>query len=154
LLGIYLYRLRDLLSWSNQLAATAVFDSQNVILSEAYMVPDYADPVALADSMVWVDWFKDLIDPNEEPMEPVSDIYYPIIDKIDSVTTIDEAYDPQNFDVKGFISLSIYWRDTMKNVLPLGSDGIVVVFESDCNPTFTYQMVSSEGAYFSMSRIE
>jgi len=97
--------------------------------------------------VAFADWFKDYIDPGEEPMEPVSDIYYPIIDKIDSVRIIDSTYRQEEHDVVGFLALSIYWLGFMKNILPEGSEGIVVVFENPCNPSFTYELIGPDVRY-------
>jgi len=49
-------------------------------------------------------------------------------------------YNPADHKVVGILSQSVYWRDLIKNILPEGSDGIYCVFESPCNPTFTYEL--------------
>jgi hypothetical protein len=38
------------------------------------------------------------------------------------------------------ITATWYWRDTLKNILPIGSDGIVVVFQNPCGSNFTYEI--------------
>jgi hypothetical protein len=45
-----------------------------------------------------------------------------------------------NHDFLGFTAISIYWRDLLTDLLSPGSNGIVIVFENECNPTFTYQI--------------
>jgi hypothetical protein len=40
----------------------------------------------------------------------------------------------------GFFSISIFWRDLLTDLLPPGSNGIVVVFENECNPTFSFEV--------------
>jgi hypothetical protein len=44
----------------------------------------------------------------------------------------------------GFIGISIYWRDLLTNLLAPGSDGIIIVFENECNPTFSFQVNGPE----------
>jgi hypothetical protein len=38
------------------------------------------------------------------------------------------------------MAITIYWRDVLTNLLSPGSDGIVIVFENECNPTFSFQV--------------
>jgi hypothetical protein len=40
----------------------------------------------------------------------------------------------------GVLEIIIYWRDLMKDILQRGSNGIVVVYENACAPSFTYQV--------------
>jgi hypothetical protein len=47
---------------------------------------------------------------------------------------------PADRELVGVIGLSIYWRDLLTNILPPGDDGLVVVFENECNPSFTFQL--------------
>jgi hypothetical protein len=79
----------------------------------------------------------------EESLEPVVDIYVPLLDEsIESYDVYNDknstAQDEKTF--RGFFSLSIYWRAMMKNTLPEGSDGIILVVENECAPSFTYQI--------------
>jgi hypothetical protein len=55
---------------------------------------------------------------------------------IDSV----RIQDPLNRTLHALLASTIYWRDLLVGILPPGSDGIVVVFENECNPTFTFQI--------------
>merc|ERR1719464_1425313 len=81
-------------------------------------------------------------------MEPISDIYYPIIANankyievdVDSNNDHDDYGIGINNDVVGLFSVSVYWRDTIRNILPQGSHGLIAVFENPCNPTFTYEI--------------
>jgi len=142
-------------------AEHAVFDTHRPVISEAYMIPsgnnNQDDPAKLKELNAFADFFKDYIDPGENPMEPVSDIYYPIYEQAadfvvlqpttTTTTTADDRVDEDSstldrFPILGFLALSIYWRDMMKNILPPGTEGIVIVFENPCNPTFTYEIVS------------
>jgi hypothetical protein len=37
-----------------------------------------------------VDWYTDFVKPGEDPDAPISDIYYPILDSVDSVRLVGE----------------------------------------------------------------
>ena len=105
------------------------------------------DPAITAENEAFADWFKDYIDPSEEAMEPVSDINYPIIDRLDKVRIVDDAYVTENSRVVGLLALSIYWRDFLKNILDPGSNGIAVVFDNPCSSSFTYEVNGAEATY-------
>jgi hypothetical protein len=60
----------------------------------------------------------------------------PILNKTGEI----QIKDPMKHDFLGFIGISIYWRDLLTDLLSPGSNGIVIVFENSCNPTFTYQV--------------
>jgi hypothetical protein len=81
-------------------------------------------------------------------------MYYPIFaessDRIEWVetyqngTTIDHS---ENAQVVAIFALAFYWRDTIKDILPTGSDGMVVVFSNPCNPSFSYQINGPDVEY-------
>ena len=56
-----------------------------VVISSAYLIPDPEDPDAVAEAEQMSDWFKDFVHPDENPLEPLSEVYFPIIDQTDSV---------------------------------------------------------------------
>jgi hypothetical protein len=62
--------------------------------------------------------------------------YKPILDNVDSI----EMENPADYQLLGFLTVSVYWRDILANILPRGDNGLVVVFENECNPTFTFQL--------------
>jgi hypothetical protein len=66
----------------------------------------------------------------------MSDLIYPVVDKLDDVKTIDS----QSYRVVATVATTIYWREFIKRILPENSRGIVVVFENPCCPSFTYQI--------------
>lgn len=89
------------------------------------------------------EWVKNYIDPDENPREPVSDVLYPLLDN--SLEVLDVFKDgnytaPNNQTFHGYLSMSIYWRDMLRNILPPGSEGMVVVVDNACSPSFTYQI--------------
>jgi Adenylate and Guanylate cyclase catalytic domain len=107
-----------------------------------------ADPKSQAESEGWIDWLSGYISPSENAFEPVVDIYYPIIDDILHV----DVAKGNNFTITsnaivGIIAVSIYWREFIRDILPPGSDGVVVVIQSPCNLPFTYQMYGPNVKY-------
>ena len=62
-------------------------------------------------------------------------------------TTVDHT---ENLEVVAIFQLAIYWKDTIKDILAEGSDGIVVVFSNPCNPTFSYQINGPEVVYLGL----
>jgi hypothetical protein len=86
----------------------------------------------------------------EEALEPVFDIHVPLLDE--AIEAYD-VYNKRNTDsqgektFRGLFALSIYWRAMMKNILPEGSDGIFLVVENECAPTFTYQIFGPRVQY-------
>eukprot|EP00536_Pseudo-nitzschia_multiseries_P000747 jgi/Psemu1/249906/estExt_Genewise1Plus.C_90109 len=81
-------------------------------------------------------------------MEPISDIFYPIIDGANNQIDINRSNSNQQ-NVVGIFSLAIYWRDTIKNIISDGdgSRGLLIVFENPCNPTFTYQLNGPDAVF-------
>ena len=47
----------------------------------------------------------------------------------------------------GFISLNIFWRQRLQDILPATARGVVVVFSSPCNPSFTFQVNGPDVEY-------
>jgi hypothetical protein len=126
----------DGLSWSDISYAEAIFGNHKVQLGDTYHLPDPDNEEAVAENEIDVDWFSDYMPLGQNASEPVFDIMYPILDTIDRVT-ID---DPLNHTLVGMTAVSVYWRNLLEDILPAGSEGVVVVFDSPCNPSFTYQI--------------
>ena len=93
------------------------------------------------------EWLSYLLQPDENPVEPISDIYYPIIDEaLDNVYHREEDMENENYNITGnhlgaYLALTIYWRDMVRDLLPEGTAGVAVVFENACDvPPFTYEI--------------
>ena len=86
----------------------------------------------------WGSVYKALIDPKDNPVEPVSDINYPVYDTLDDIELPSESYDPTK--IVGVVTSVFYWRDIFKNILPEGRRGIRVVVDNPCKASFTYQI--------------
>lgn len=105
------------------------------------------DEVAEDETNIWADIFRDYINPDEEPLEPVCDISYPIVDEIGPLDFKSSDYNPANHSVVGMVGASMYWREIIQNVLPPGSNGITVVFQNACTEPFTYQVNGPDVVY-------
>ena len=119
----------------------AVLDTHLVSLTEAYLIAAKNDTAAILANEDEANFISYYLTSGEEPMEPVSDILYPILEDANEwIVEHGQFYNPANHKLGGFLSITFYWRDLIKGILPQGSDGIVVVFDNPCNPTFTYQI--------------
>lgn len=117
--------------------------SQLVLLGEAYHLPDLDNPEQVEENELDVAWFQQVVGPLHNASEPVLDIFYPILDAVDSIA-ID---DPLAETMVGAYAVSIFPRRLMENILPSIARGIVVVLDNPCNPTFTYQIDGPEVTY-------
>jgi hypothetical protein len=112
-------------------------DTKSVVVTAVTNHADPDDPVAVAQAANTSDWAVPYIDNNEDPREPFSNMYYPVIDAIDNVV-IQVADQTKALGIVGF---SFFWRDTLKNTLPPNSKGVVIVFQNSCGDQyFTYQI--------------
>jgi signal transduction histidine kinase len=144
--------LRDLLGPpTHRDVIESVLHDGRVLIKEAFLIPPYDDPVLATEMQLTADWLRDYISPDEEAMEPVSDIFYPILESMKEAVQVggndivhaeenDQAHEDYIVEIQGLVALTIYWRDTIKGILPPGSTGIVVVFDNPCNPSFSYQI--------------
>lgn len=124
----------------NATAAQKLIDTRKVTITDAYLISYPDDLERLEFDREDSKWISNYLLNGEEPMEPISDIFYPILAEANRRIEINDDDKDYEHDVVGIFSLSVYWRDTIKNVLPIGSDGVIVVFENPCNPSFTYQI--------------
>ena len=98
------------------------------------------DPVAQAEEQGWIDFYTDYIRPDEEPFEPALEITYPMINEVDD----------HNSSVVGFLSIGVYFREIIRDVLPLGSNGMIIVVDNKCAESFTYQIDGPNTTYLGM----
>ena len=75
------------------------------------------DPVTQAETDQLGEYFSDFLPSNENPVEPMSDLYYPLIDQVDQVNVFEEdPYNPANHTVVGLVTGSLYWYEAKRNV--------------------------------------
>ena len=67
---------------------------RKTVIGEAYMLPDLSNEADVAEMQAWEEWYSDYVPADEDPGEPVSDLYYPIIDsELDALRLVDEEHD-------------------------------------------------------------
>ena len=117
-------------------------ETHKVSLSKAYHIAYPGDTSLIEENKAWADYFSSYITSGEDPMEPLSDFYYPMLEDLldDRDVRNKENYDPSQHKIAGIMSQSVYWRDMIKNILPPNSNGVLAVFEAPCNPVFTYEI--------------
>ena len=135
----------DWLSMVDNDAPSRALYQHRVVISEAYLLPDPLDPVAVEETEIWSEWLSGFVQPGEPYDEPASDLYFPIFDQLEQIRAPssaqdDKEYDPSQHRVVGALVVTLFWRDLIQDILPPDNEGIVVVFENPCNPTFTYQI--------------
>jgi hypothetical protein len=52
-----------------------------------------------------------------------------------------------DYELFGFNAISIYWRDLLTDLLPPGSDGIVIVVDNECSSSFSFQVNGPDVQY-------
>ena len=83
-----------------------------------------------------VQWIKGFIGEDEDPTEPVNVFYYPILENAYSTVQNEGEKDK----VVGVLAMTGFWRSFVQDILPPGSNGIIVVFGNECNQSFTYKI--------------
>jgi Adenylate and Guanylate cyclase catalytic domain len=111
------------------------------------LVPFRDDHAAQLEAEIWARYYTDFC-PGEDPLEPVLDIVYPIIDDVSTVElSADEDYNPNNHTPVGMIVASAYWRKLIRNILQPESTGMIIVINNDCAIPFTYQINGPNSTY-------
>jgi len=138
----------DIMTLPDTQAVGAVRTSRQVVLSQAGMLADPDDAVAVENDNMWIDWYADYATPGQDPSEPLSDIYYPILaESTDRVRIYGDNPSNNNTTFLGMLGMSFYWAATMKGILPEGTNGLIVVFENECNPIFSYRINGPDVQY-------
>jgi hypothetical protein len=106
-------------------------------ITEAYLLPDPDNAIQVEETALWIEWLRNFVTPQEDPSEPVSDIYYPFYNVTDTVAP---PQPPSQHLPVGILTGTFFWRDMIVDIMPQASDGIVVVFKNTCNVDFTYQI--------------
>jgi hypothetical protein len=144
-----------------------MFETHKAVISSSSNLPDLDDPVDVAFHNSYAEFLRKYLPPGRDSYEPYIEIYYvrycdicvlfrerscfllscnllqPLLNKTDSIQT----ENPEDYQFLGFVSVTIYWRDLISNLLPPGSDGIIIVFENECNPTFSFQVYGPKVQY-------
>jgi hypothetical protein len=124
-------------------------DEQRVVMSQVTNLLDLADPESINQVEANNDFIKDFIGEDQDKSEPFSDIYYPILDTAADSVKIPDKSGASTSNVVGIFATTFFWGDLLKDILPPGSNGAVVVVGNDCNQTFSYKI---NGARVSQTR--
>jgi hypothetical protein len=62
--------------------------------------------------------------------------YYPILSNANEQVKNEGGED----ELLGVLTITGFWRDFVTDILPPGSNGIIVVFQNDCGQQFSYQI--------------
>ena len=62
-----------------------MIENENIGITRPFVNPDHNNPDDLVDFERFEHFMKDCVQPGEDPLEPVSDIYFPIFDNFDSI---------------------------------------------------------------------
>jgi hypothetical protein len=145
-------------------SAERMFETHKAAISYTSNLPNLDDPDEVAYDESFANYLRDYLPPGRDSREPYMEVYYvsqrsnscslpisygprslttartrwspeqPLLDKTDAIQT----ENPKDYKFLGFLCVTIYWRDLISNILPPRSDGIVIVFENECNPTFSF----------------
>jgi hypothetical protein len=69
------------------------------------------------------------------------------VSRVDLSTTSTQLDKAANDTIVALLAVQVYWRDLIRDILPEGSNGIMVVVESPCSEKFTYQVFGSQVKY-------
>lgn len=126
--------------------------SAHAAISEVVNLPkDPNDPGQVAMAQHNIDYVKEFIGPEEKADEPFSDLLYPIMDCASELVTLPHGHDnhthQENCSLVGVVGVVFFWRDLLRDILPPGTQGIVGVFQSSCNHTFSHQINGPQVEY-------
>jgi hypothetical protein len=135
--------------WAIQHALT----THSVVVGTAVNIVDPSNPSSLQDAEMFNDWASQLMLNNFldddgtndlDHTEPLSPFIYPVYN-----TSAEAVKDDHIEDAKevALIVSYFYWRDFLKDILPHGQRGLVVVLANECNQSFTYQVNGEEPTY-------
>lgn len=65
-----------------------ILKNKKVLLAEAWNIrpEDETNEAFMEDYLGGLDWIKDYVDPGQDPDEPVTDIFYPILDTVEEIS--------------------------------------------------------------------
>lgn len=104
-----------------------VLDEKGIVISTSYNVEEFN-----------VLGLQDFVGDVKRAIQPAVEIYFPVLNDTSGKVSFEDRKDA---DLVAIMGLSIFWQDVIENILPIGNDGLVAVFDNaGCNQTFTYQI--------------
>ena len=110
-----------------------VLEKREVVMSTSYNVDEYA-----------VYGLEDFVGDIDRATQPAVEIYSPVLSDSGEMVAHEDRNDAE---LVGIMGISIFWRDLLEGILPVGNDGLVAVFSNACNQTFTFQVDGPEATY-------
>jgi hypothetical protein len=126
-----------------QTAIEVSMQEHKPLMTAPYLLADPSDPEQYQLDLNQAHWFTSFLPQLnfEEVMRPVFDFHFPIVaDAHDKIQWMDETYSTKDHKVVAILTICIYWSYMIKDILPQGSTGILVVFESACTQKFAYEV--------------
>uniref|UniRef100_A0A7S3LHI2 Histidine kinase n=1 Tax=Amphora coffeiformis TaxID=265554 RepID=A0A7S3LHI2_9STRA len=140
-------------NWDGALV-TAVQQSLDCLVNDTSVVikvvnlPDESDPIAVRQARYTNDWARDFITDDQDPAEPMVNVYYPMsTGEISSLSGKESVREDNSSSLVGIFTARLYWRELLVLILPPGTGGVVVVFEMGDYATFTYAIDGPEANY-------
>jgi hypothetical protein len=131
-------------------ASDVVIQEHKPVISAPYLLADISKPELYQqdqDEAFWLSSYLPHLD-IEEVMRPMFDFQFPVLaDAHDKIQWMDGKYTKEDHKVAAIFSISIYWSYMISDILPQGSSGILVVFESECAQTFTFEVNGPDVVY-------
>mmetsp|Transcript_2519 Transcript_2519/g.6009 ORF Transcript_2519/g.6009 Transcript_2519/m.6009 type:complete len:729 (+) Transcript_2519:76-2262(+) len=126
--------------WSAPSTASFVLDAvenQRVVITPPNNIyDDTSDDLTIYIAEIIANWAREYISDDVDATEPIGGFWIPMYDSLDSFRlNITKDQKPV-----GMFYSAFFWNEMISDILPRGSEGIVVVFSDDCGPSFTYQL--------------
>lgn len=116
-----------------------MLEKGNIVITTPYLNPDPNDGAEMENAVSTAAWLYERLHPDEEPLEPASDLYFPIFDDLDTFDI-----DTSKVSPVATFGVTFYWRDMIRDILPESAKGILVVVDSPCSASFTYRLDGRE----------
>lgn len=116
-----------------------MLEKGSIVITAPYLNPDPNDEAAMEGARSRAGWLYERLHPDEEPLEPASDLYFPIFGDLDSFEV-----DKSKISPVATFGVTFYWRDMIRDILPESAKGILVVVENPCSASFTYRLDGSK----------
>jgi hypothetical protein len=131
-------------------SAKVVMQEHKPVMSVPYLLADSSDPGRYQQDQIDALWMSNYLPQlsMEEVKQPIFDFHFPILaDAYDKIQWMDGTYATEDHKVVAIFSIGIYWNYMIRDVLPQGSTGILVVFNSACTQSFTYEVNGPDVVY-------
>jgi hypothetical protein len=131
-------------------AAEVVMQEHKPLISPPYLLADISRPEQYQEDQDKVSWLSSYVPQMdvEEVMRPMFDFHFPVLaDAHNKIQWMDGTYSNEDHRVVAIFSVSIYWSYMISDILPKGARGTLVVFESACTQTFTYEVNGPDVVY-------